>query len=125
MHRAPVNRRVLMVADVLSIKRVLKVFESIQNEGFICYQVGFMGTVLRYLCLILVTTRGFGQRPLEIEFTNTDAELVGTTYTLQFFHCSLQSVALAGQPPFLEGNMGTVTFTTPIFRVGDTTRGGR
>ena len=87
--------------------------------------VAYMRTVIYCFCVIASTTFGFAQPPLEIEFTNANAELVGTTSELQFFHGTLVSVGKSGQPPFLGGMVGTVTFTTPPFGSGDTTRGGR
>ena len=71
-----------------------------------------------------LATYGFAQKALDVDFTNANGELIGTSSGLQLFNGTLVSVGRDGQAPFLAGTVGTVTFTTPAFKSGDIVHGG-
>lgn len=83
-----------------------------------------MRTVVCFIFLAVLATYGFAQQTLDVDFTNANGELIGTSSGLQFFNGTLVSVGKNGQAPFLAGTVGTVTFTTPAFRSGDIVQGG-
>jgi hypothetical protein len=83
-----------------------------------------MRTVVNLICLVASAVYGFGQPTVEFDFTNANAELLGTTSRLQYVKGLLITIGQNGRPPIDEGAIGTVTFTTPSFRSGDTTQGG-
>lgn len=79
------------------------------------------------ICLILLAalaTNVSAQQTLEYDFTSSSAELLGTSSVLQYLKGTLVSIGKNGQAPLFVGTTGSVTFTTPVFRFGDTTRGG-
>jgi hypothetical protein len=82
-------------------------------------------TLLQAGLILVLSTSSLSQQTLDVEFSNAGGQLTPTSFRqLQFTSAKLVSASQDGQPPFIAGWVGSVTFTTPLFDRGSIQAGG-
>jgi hypothetical protein len=82
-------------------------------------------TLLNVGLVFILSLSSLSQQAIDVEFSNSGGQLTPTSFRqLQFTSAKLVSASQDGQPPFIAGWVGNVTFTTPLFNRGNIQAGG-